>query len=69
MVEPVFDPIKAAVIMCGAIPKYIPLRARPDEAHSVLNSDNLYIDRDEVRFPLNLKRIFEERNITLLNVA
>jgi hypothetical protein len=48
MVEPVFDPIKAAVIMCGAIPRYIPLRTRPDVPPTVFHSDNLYIDSAEV---------------------
>jgi len=50
MVEPVFDPIKAAVIMCGATPRYIPLRTRPDlpdDAGSI-NSDSLYLDKHEL---------------------
>lgn len=53
MVEPVFDPIKAAVIMCGATPKYIPLRTRPDspvvdDASAAFDSDQLYIDIAEL---------------------
>jgi len=58
MVEPVFDPIKAAVIMCGATPKYIPLRARPNPDSPQLNapsmdSDRLHVDRAELEGLLN----------------
>lgn len=55
MVEPVFDPIKAAVIMCGATPKYIPLRTRPDSPIDApsLSSDSLYIDFTEVCYFLS----------------
>jgi len=55
MVEPVFDPIKAAVIMCGATPKYIPLRVRSDfplNASSV-ESNILHIDRAELERLIN----------------
>jgi aspartate/methionine/tyrosine aminotransferase len=49
MVEPVFDPIKAAVIMCGATPRFIPLRTRPDaKITTTLDSDSLYIDCAEL---------------------
>eukprot|EP00026_Physarum_polycephalum_P006377 Phypoly_transcript_06419.p1 GENE.Phypoly_transcript_06419~~Phypoly_transcript_06419.p1 ORF type:complete len:403 (+),score=46.47 Phypoly_transcript_06419:522-1730(+) len=56
MVEPVFDPIKAAVIMCGATPRYIPLRTHQSKnTTTVLDSDNLYIDCVELSGMINSK--------------
>lgn len=56
MVEPVFDPIKAAVIMCGAVPKYIPLRSRPPaDPAAPLHSDQLYIDINELSGLITMK--------------
>jgi len=57
MVEPVFDPIKAAVIMCGATPRYIPLRTPAERSSSVgdnsLDSSCLYLDRSELEGLIN----------------
>jgi len=50
MVEPIFDPIKAAVVLCGATPKFVPLRfpeaTTVDEAS--MDSNKLYIDKAEL---------------------